>query len=114
MHEHCRDWNWTPDIQQWWDIVRFVGGYDLLPMLLMAEMIGSNQADFIEFIDQMVLHRRMSHWEMCQCLYLINQQAFALLAPFLSADVYFIPFTQPRPVVEVDSQPTREETENQC
>jgi hypothetical protein len=89
MYEHCRNWNWSPDFQQWWERVRFVGGYDLLPLLLMAEMTGANQLDFLEFIGQMVLRRQMSHWEMCQCLYLINSQAFVRLAPFLSADVYF-------------------------
>lgn len=113
MHEHCRTWNWSPEFQQWWERVRFVGGYDLLPLLLMAEMIGANQPNFLEFIAQMVLCRRMSHWEMCQCLYLIDSQAFARLAPFLSADVYFIPCTQSSPVVASDSQPVEEETENQ-
>jgi hypothetical protein len=113
MHEHCRNWNWSPAFQQWWERVRFVGGYDLLPLLLMAEMIGANQPDFLDFVAQMVLRHRMSHWEMCHCLYLLDPQAFARLAPFLSADVYFISRTQLSPVAESEAQFVEEETENQ-
>ncbi|OKP11924.1 hypothetical protein PENSUB_2476 [Penicillium subrubescens] len=113
MHEHCRNWNWSPDFQQWWEKVRFIGGYDLLPLLLMAEMIGANQPDFLNFVAQIVLRHRMSHWEMCHCLYWLNPQAFARLAPFLSAGVYFPPSAQLSPVVESESQPLGEETENQ-
>ncbi|KAF3384945.1 hypothetical protein F1880_002963 [Penicillium rolfsii] len=108
MHEHCRNWDWSPGFQQWWERVRFFGGYDLIPLLLMAEMMGADQPDFLEFVAQMVLGHRMSHWEMCQCLYLLDPRAFALLAPFLNADVYFIARTQSNPVVESDFQPVGE------
>jgi hypothetical protein len=79
----------------------------------MAEMIGANQPDFLDFVAQMVLRHRMSHWEMCHCLYLLDPQAFARLAPFLSADVYFISRTQLSPVAESEAQFVEEETENQ-
>lgn len=109
MHEHCRSWNWNSDFQEWWDKVREAGGYDILPMLLMAETIRSNQADFIEFVGHMVLCCRITYSQMCQCLYLINPQAFTRLVPFLGADVCIIRCLHSAPVVEVDSQPEKED-----
>lgn len=114
MHEHCRDWNWTPVFQQWWEKIRFVRGYDLIPMLLMAEMIRSDQADFIELIGQVVLRHRISYGQMCQCLYLIDPQVFVRLAPFFSADAGFMSRChQPALVVEIGHQPIGGEGESQ-
>lgn len=113
MREHCRDWIWSPQFQLWWETARFVGGYDLLPMLLMAEMIGSNQTHFIDFIGHMVLYRRMTRSQMCQCLYLLSPEACTLLVPFLGDDACFIPCHPERLAVDLGLQPIQEEEESQ-
>ncbi|CEJ58166.1 hypothetical protein PMG11_06833 [Penicillium brasilianum] len=113
MHEHCRHWDWSPEFQLWWETARFVGGYDLLPMLLMAEMIGSNQTHFIDFIGHMVLYRRMTRSQMCQCLYLLSPQACTQLVPFLGDNAWSIPIHPERLAVELGVQPIQEEEESQ-
>lgn len=104
MHEHCRQWDWSPLFTQWWETARFARGYDLLPILLMAEMIGSNQTNFIELIGQVVLGHQMTYSQMCRSLYLINPEACIQLAPFFGVDASFMSMCDQSELIVVPCQ----------
>lgn len=114
MREHCRGWDWSPLFTQWWETVRFARGYDLLPILLMAEMVGSDQTDFIELIGQVVLGHQMTYSQMCRSLYLINLEACIQLAPFFGVDASFMSMcNQPESIVVPGQESSVKEEESQ-
>ncbi|KAJ5488653.1 hypothetical protein N7539_003543, partial [Penicillium diatomitis] len=54
MHEHFPHWDWSPAFEAWWWAARINSGYDLLPLLLVAELLAAHQDDLIELVHQNV------------------------------------------------------------
>ncbi|KAI2789494.1 hypothetical protein POX_d04986 [Penicillium oxalicum] len=83
MHEHCPEWEWSPDFEEWWSTARVIRGFDLLPLLLTAELLAAGQNEFIRLVGHLVIGQRVTFEEMRQSIWETSPLVYQFISPFL-------------------------------